>query len=319
MDEGIQVAEVDDPVAGAGQLLVRVRAAGLNRADLLVRRTYQTTSREPAEPMIAGGELAGDIVGVGSGVTGWKLGARVMGRGQGYAELAVVDADSAMPVPEEMAWEEAGGLPIAMLTMHDALRTNGGLEKGQAVLINAATSGVGVVGLRIASLLGASMVVATSRSKEKLEMLHGFVGPLESALLLIDTTGEDVTARVLEATSGRGVDIVVDNVGGSALATNLAVTAITGRIVQVGRLGGRSDMIDLDELARKRIKLVGVTFRTRTHADVVELVRRCMADMGASLMMCRPRVDRVFTLSQAREAQDALADNKHVGKIVIVP
>lgn len=318
-EPGIRVTEIEDPVPGAGQLLVRVRAAGLNRADLLARRAAPSTGGGPARPAIAGSEAAGEVVSVGPGVDGWRPGDRVMGRASGYAELAVIDADAAMPVPDAMGWEEAGALPIALLTMHDALRTNGGLAPGGTVLVNAASSGVGVVGIRLASLLGASTVFATSRSSEKLDLVREFVEPLGSSLVTIDTSNEDVASRVLEATSGRGVDVVVDNVGGSMLATNLAVCAITGRIVQVGRLGGRSDTIDLDELARKRIGLIGVTFRTRTAAEVADVVRRCMADLSSQLMDCRPRIDRIFPLSEAREAQDALALNQHVGKIVLVP
>ena len=318
-EPGIRVTDVEDPVPGAGQLLIRVRAAGLNRADLLARRAGPSSRGGQARPVIAGSEAAGEVIGVGPGVDGWELGDRVMGRASGYAELATIDADVAMPVPERMGWEEAGSLPVALMTMHDALRTNGGLEPGGTVLINAASSGVGVVGIRVASVLGASTVFATSRSSEKLGVVREFVEPLESSLVLVDASDDDVSSRVLESTSGRGVDVVVDNVGGSALATNLTVTAITGRIVQVGRLGGRSDTIDLDELARKRIGLIGVTFRTRTPVEVAEIVRRCMGDLGSRLTDCRPRVDRVFPLSEAAEAQDALARNQHVGKIVLVP
>ncbi|HET6875424.1 MAG TPA: zinc-binding dehydrogenase [Acidimicrobiales bacterium] len=321
-EPGIRVTEIEDPVPGPGQLLVRVRAAGLNRADLLARRAAPSTpggAGRGTQSAIAGSEAAGEVVGVGPGVEGWAPGDRVMGRCRGYAELATIDADVAMPVPAAMGWEEAGALPVAVMTMHDALRTNGGLAPGGTVLINAATSGVGVVGIRAASLLGASTVFATSRSSEKLDLVREFVEPLGSSLVTIDTSDEDVATRVLEATEGRGVDVVVDNVGGTVLATNLAVCAITGRIVQVGRLGGRNDTIDLDELARKRIGLIGVTFRTRTAAEVADVVRRCMEDLGSRLMDCRPRIDRVFPLSEARVAQDALARNQHVGKIVLVP
>jgi NADPH2:quinone reductase len=320
--DDLSVSEVPDPVASEGQLLVRVRGAGLNRADLLVRRgAYRVGPRgdRPVAPFVAGGELAGEVDAVGPGVEGWRAGDRLMARGAGYAELAAVDARMAIAVPDGIGWEEAGGLMVALITMHDALVTNGRLRAGDAVVVNAATSGVGVVGVRLAALLGAGVVFATSRSAHKLDVLQAFLGPLPCPLIPVDTSQAELPAVVADHTGGVGADVIVDNVGAAALADNVAAAAIRGRIVQVGRLGGRTAEIDLDELARKRIALVGVTFRTRGTDEVVAVVDAARRDVGQSLDRVVPRVDRVFPLDQAAEAQDQLARDEHVGKLVLVP
>jgi NADPH:quinone reductase-like Zn-dependent oxidoreductase len=266
----------------------------------------------------AGSELAGEVVAIGPDVEGWQVGDRVMGRGRGYAELAVVQAQSSMAVPPALTWEQAGGLPVALMTMHDALRTRGSLTAGRSVLINAATSGVGVTGVQLAALFGASVVIATSRHREKLRILEEHVAPLPCPLVGVGPH-DDLGAVVRDATQGRGVDIVVDNVGGTALAANLDACAVLGTIVQVGRLGGRTDTLDLDELARKRVSLVGVTFRTRSEDEVVEIVRRCVADVAPHWAQLVPRVAQVFPLRDAMAAQDAMAENAHVGKLILVP
>lgn len=314
--------DLEDPVARPGQLLVRVRAAALNRADLLARRgAYRRGTSGVAETssFIAGSELAGDVIDVGEGAEGWSPGDRVMALGPGYAELAAVSASTALRVPDELSWEEAGALPVGLFTMHDALVTNGRFVAGQSVLVNAATSGVGVVGVRLAAELGASVVFATSRSADKLNVLADFLGPMPCPVVYVDTTSSDLVAASLDHTIGSGVDVIIDNVGASALASNLDAIAIRGHIVQVGRLGGRTAELDLDELARKRVSLVGVTFRTRTADDVAAVVSAASRDAGHLLPRLAPRVDRTFPLVDAEAAQAAMAQDAHVGKIVLVP
>jgi NADPH2:quinone reductase len=320
-DGSLRYTSVPDPVPSATQLLVRMHGAGLNRADLLARagRYPSPSGANTGQPLVAGAELAGEVVAVGSEVDGWNLGDRVMGRGAGYAELAVIDHRLAMPVPDDLGWAEAGGLPVAALTMHDALRTNGRLTAGGTVLMHAATSGVGHVGLVLARRLGASVVLGTSRSAAKLEVLQGFLSKLSCTFVPIDTSREDLVDAVRRETDGRGVDVIVDNVGASVLEGNVAASAIGGRIVQVGRLGGRRAEVDLDEVARKRISLIGVTFRTRTFLDVIDVVDRFLGDHRDELATIGPRVDRTFPLSAADEAQQALAEDAHVGKLVLVP
>jgi NADPH:quinone reductase len=283
----------------AGGLRVRVRAAGLNRADYLDRQ------RNPEQ---AGRELAGEVVEVGTGVEGWSVGDRIMSRGPGFRSEATVPARLAMPVPSSFSWEEAAALPVALMTMHDALATRGRLRPGGRVLVHAATSGVGVAAIQLARLLGAGAVFATSRVAAKLDVLCEHVG---DTFVGIDTS---MTAFESVATD---VDVIVDNVGASVLGGNIAAAAITGRIVQVGRLGGAVAEIDLEELARKRIEIIGVTFRTRSDDEVAEIVRRALGDVGSRLADVRPRIERVYPVDELHTALDDLAGNQHVGKLVV--
>lgn len=309
----LELQDVSAPVPGASELLVRVRGAGLNRADLRRVQSHFATSG----PQVAGLEMAGEVIGMGGEVKGWKVGDRVMGMTHGcYAEQAVVDYRVALKVPTQLSWAEAGGLPTVYLTAHDALVTAGGLTRGGAVLVQGVTSGVGIVSVQLAKALGASLVIGTSRSTARFERLaalgmdHG-----------IDSKTQDVVTLVNQHTSGRGVDVVVDMIGGGALAANVASSAIPGRIVSVGRLGGMTDTVDLNELARKRVSLVGVTFRTRSIADKQKLNERFMADLGAQLSdgRLRPIIDRTYPLAQALAAQEYMASNAHFGKIVLEP
>jgi NADPH2:quinone reductase len=314
----LEIREVPDPEARAGELLVRVRAAGLNRADLAARSgAYRVGVRptSPSGPFVGGGELAGEVVAVGSGVSGWSPGDRVMAMGAGYAELARVDARLALPVPASYGWEEAGTTPVALLTAHDALVTNGALREGESVLVHAASSGVGVTALKLARHKRAGTVFGTSRSGWKLERLRD-----QGLDVGIDTTRESIPAVVHAHTAQRGVDLVVDNIGAGVLGATLEAAAIRARIVQVGRLGGRRDELDLDELARRRISLIGVTFRTRSAEERALVVARCLEDVGDVLAAgaFRPLVDRTFKLDEVEAAQRALAENAHVGKIALV-
>jgi NADPH:quinone reductase len=290
--------------AGPGELLVRVRAAGLNRADYL---------RWIAAGSAPGSELAGEVVNVGPEVRGWSVGDRVMSRGPGFlAEPVAVPAEVAMPVPDSFSWEEAGALPIALMTMHDAVATHGQLAPGDTVLVHAATSGVGVAAVQLAALLGASVVYVTSRSTRKLDVLRQYLGQLPCQLVGIETTSTAFESVAID------VNLIIDNVGASVLAGNLAAAAITGRIVQVGRLGGQTAEINLDELARKRIEIIGVTFRTRTEEEIAQIVRRALVGVGDRLDRVRPRIERTYPLSDVNTALEDLATDKHVGKLVVV-
>lgn len=320
--------DLPDPQPGPGEMLVRVYAAGLNRADLAVRRgayVVGSSLRPPARadrpaadgPVIAGAEVSGEVVALGPDVGGFRVGDRVMAmvRG-GYAEYVAVDARRALFVPERLNWAEAAATPTTFCTAHDAIATAGQLEPGEAVLVNAASSGVGVAALQLARVLGAGTVVGLSTSPAKLEALaaagvgpdHGFVAHRA-----------DLVDAVIEVTGGRGVGVAVDNVGGPAWPTNLAVAALGGRIVSVGRLGGNEATVDLDEVARKRVSLVGVTFRTRDAAQAAAVVAAFAVAGLAALAdgRVRPLVHRTYPLEEAAAAQADLATNDHVGKLVL--
>lgn len=314
-DGSVTLQDVDPPVPAADQVLVRVRAAGLNRADLTAR-----ASSDQAGPAIAGLELAGEVETVGAQVSRWRPGDKLMGRGSGFAELAVLGEADAMPVPNGLSWEEAGAMPVTLLTAHDALVTNGRLSPGELVVVNAGSSGVGICAVRMAGILGAGAVVSVTTSASKVTAIRKAVGHLPCSLLVVDASGADFVAVVRgQSSDGQGAHLIIDSVGASVLGDNMAAARVTGRIVQVGRLGGRHAEIDLDELARKRLTLVGVTFRTRSQAECEEVVRRCVQDLGDQLTRFRPHVDRVFALDQILDARAAMLRNEHVGKIVVVP
>ncbi|MBM3345419.1 MAG: zinc-binding dehydrogenase [Betaproteobacteria bacterium] len=308
----LELQVVADPVPGPTELLIRVRAASLNRADL--RRTQMHFAGTGA-PFVAGLDMAGEVIGMGSAAAGWSVGDRVMAMTNGcYAEQVVVDHRVALRAPTRLSWAEAAGLPTAYLTAHDALATAGGMVRGGSVLIQGVTSGVGIVAVQIAKALGASLVMGAARNTARFGRLAELGMDLG-----IDAKHDDVVAAALQNTAGRGVDVIVDMIGGGALATNIACSAIPGRIVSVGRMGGMTDTVDLNELARKRISLVGVTFRTRTIEDKQRLNERFMADLGERLAdgRLRPIVDRTYPLAEALAAQAYMASNAHFGKIVL--
>jgi NADPH:quinone reductase len=314
-DGSVTVQDVEPPVPAADEVLVCVRAAGLNRADLAAR-----ARSDQAGPSVAGLELAGEVEAVGEHVRRWRPGDRVMGRGGGFAELAVLGEADAIPVPPDLSWEEAGAMPVTLLTAHDALTTNGRLRPGELVVVNAGSSGVGICAARMAGILGAGAVVSATTSTSKVTAIREAIGPLPCPLVVTDASGDDFVAAVRsQSDDGQGAHLIIDSVGASALGDNIAAARITGRIVQVGRLGGRRAEIDLDELARKRLALVGVTFRTRSKAEGTEVVRRCVQDLGDQLTRFRPRIDRVFALDQILDARALMQSNEHVGKIVLVP
>lgn len=307
--------EVADPRPGPGELLLRVRAVGLNRADLLRRAGhYERIATRPEAP-IAGLEAAGEVIALGDGVEGFAVGDRVMGMPSGaYAEQALLHHRLALKVPDALGWERAAALPVALFTAHDALVTAGAMRPGDAVLVQGATSGVGIVAVQAARALGASRVIGTTTSADKL-------GPLSA--LGVDSA---VFARpgfadaVLQATGGVGVDVIVDLVGASAAAGHLACAAVGARWVQVGRVGGAKAEIDLNELSRKRIALVGVTFRTRDVDAFAQVVHRAWHDLGSAVLsgaVVSP-VDRTWPLAQAAEAQAWLATNRQFGKVVLL-
>jgi NADPH2:quinone reductase len=309
--------EVPEPVPGPREVLIRVKATALNRADLAQRRGGYPAPRTGGDSglVIGGLEAAGEVVGLGPEVTGVATGARVMAMcSGGYAEYVTVDYRLALPVPERLSWQEAATVPVAYMTEHDALVTNARLQAGESVLVNAASSGVGVAALQIAKLFGARPIIGTGGSPEKLEALAAF--GMERG---INYQRENVADAVLAATNGNGVDIVIDHVGAPLLQDHMRCMALKGRLIGVGRLGGRSAEIDLDLLALKRLQLIGVTFRTRTLDERITIAQRCATDILPALAdgRLRPLIDRTFPLDEALEAQGYMASNAHMGKIVL--
>ena len=314
-EDGVKVREVEKPTPGPEQVLVRVRAAGLNRADLAVAAGRSHGGMGGAGTIV-GLEFAGEVEAVGSAVTALKPGDRVMASGSGgYAEYAVADWGRASPIPaNNMSYEQAATLPIALQTMHNALVTAGRLKAGETVLIQGASSGVGLMGLQIAKLKGARFVMGTSTNEGRRERLKEY-----GADLAVDTTEPNWSAKVLAATDGRGVDLIVDQVSASVANENMKAAAVLGRIVNVGRLGGFKGEFDFDLHALKRIDYIGVTFRTRSVEEVREIVQAMRADLWAHVEnggLSLP-IDKTFPLDEAAAALEHMRANRHFGKIVL--
>jgi NADPH:quinone reductase-like Zn-dependent oxidoreductase len=307
----LEMGEVDPPTLGPTDVRLRVRAASVNRADLLAR-----AGRYPAAGgAIAGMDAAGDVLAVGADVHGFAPGDRVMAMvSGGLAEEVVLPAAMAIPIPRAWSYVEGAAAVLGLMTEHNALATAGRMARGETVLVHAVTAGVGTQAVQVARCLGAGRIFGTSRSAAK-------AGAVEKLGLdeLIDTSEQDFAERVLDATDGAGVDVIVDHVGGPYLAQNIRAAAIRGRIVGVGRLGGAEGVLDMEELARKRIELIGVTFRTRTPAEKADVVAALRAgiDIDGAADALRPIVDRTLDWTRALEAQTELGRNAHVGKIVL--
>lgn len=306
----LEIQEVPTPSPGPGQVLVRVIAAGLNRGEIrLVRDAVEGAARG------TGVEFAGIVDAVGPAVTGVAVGDRVAGHGfGGQAEYVLAAARAVMRIPSTLAWPEAAAFPNVFITAHDALVTNGEMRSGQSVLVNAASSGIGLAAIQIASLMGASQVIATSRSADKIARLKEF-----GATHAIDVSREDQVEAVRAATNGRGVDIVIDSVGAPVFEANLKSMAVKGRLVNIGRMGGSVAQFDMTELWLKRLKLIGVTFRTRTEEERLACIEACARDLLPLLEAGRVRlaVDRVYPLERIAESHAYMATDRHFGKIVL--
>jgi len=306
----IEIRDMPVPSPQAGQVLVRVRASGLNRGEI-----GQVKALRSGNPASIGVEFAGEVAAVGSGVTAWREGDRVMGHGcGGQADYTIADPRALMRVPANLSWIEAASFPNVFVTAHDAVVTNGELRAGEAVLVNAASSGIGLAAIQIASFLGAKPVIATTRSAAKLGKLETY-----GVDVAIDTSRQSQVDEVMRATAKRGVDLIIDCVGGTVFEANLGSLAVKGRLVNIGRLGSSTAQFDITQLWLKRLKLIGVTFRTRSEEERLACVEACARDLVGPLADGRLRwpIDRTFPLEQLAEAHAYMERDGHLGKIVV--
>jgi NADPH2:quinone reductase len=313
-DEGLALRDIAQPKPKSNEVLVRVRAAALNRADLATARGVPHGSHGGIGAAV-GLEWAGEVIETGPEVTGYRPGERVMCSGTGgYAEYAVTDWGRVNPIPEGMSFEQAATLPVALLTLHNALITAGRLRRGESVMIQGASSGVGLMGLQIAKLMGAKLVIGSSTNNARRARLKDF-----GADLAVDTRDAAWVDAVLAATGGKGVDLVVDMLSGPVAVQSMKATAVLGRIVNVGRLAGMKAQFDFDLHALRRIEYIGVTFRTRTLEEVREISRRMRADLWDAVTAGKLKlpIDRRFPLDEAVAAQTHMRENRHFGKIVL--
>jgi putative PIG3 family NAD(P)H quinone oxidoreductase len=315
--EVLELREVPDPEPQRGEVAVRVRATAVNRADLLQRMgAYPAPADAPAD--IPGLELAGEVVGVGAGVTAWRPGDRVFGLvgGGSYAETVVTHARALARIPDALDFRAAAAAPEAFITAHDALVGHAGLASGEAVLVSAVGSGVGTAAVQLVRALSAR-AIGTARTGAKLERArelgldHG----------IVPDAGGAFARAVLEATGGRGVDVVLELVGGGYLAEDLLAAAPRARIVLVGLLAGARADLDLGLILRKRLRLFGTVLRARPLEEKIAATQafdRHVVPLLASGAV-RPIVDRVFPLAQAAAAHAYVAGNEVFGKVVLEP
>jgi NADPH2:quinone reductase len=312
---GVEVREVPKPTPGPTQVLVRVRASGLNRADLIMA-SGRPHGAHGGAGAILGLEFAGEVVDVGGQVSGIKAGDRVMCSGNaGYAEYAVTDYGRVARIPaNNMTFTQAATLPVALQTMHNAVVTAGRLRKGESILIQGASSGVGLMGMQIAKHMGASLVLGSSTNAGRRARLKEF-----GADVAIDTTDATWPDAVIKATDGKGVDVIVDQISAPVANGNLKAAKVLGRIVNVGRLGGFTGEFDFDLHAAKRIDYIGVTFRTRSVEEVREINRLMRVDLWDAVesgKLALP-IDKSYPFEQAAEALAHMKANEHFGKIVL--
>ena len=313
--EVLQLQDVPEPVPGPEDLLVRVRATALNRADIL-QRMGGYPQPGPKPPLdIPGMEYAGEVLAAGARVEGFSPGDRVMGLlvGGGYAEQIVTHFRLAMKVPANLSWEEAGATPEVYITAHDAL-LQCGLVAGETVLIHAAGSGVGVAAAQIAKMLGASLVIGTAGSAEKLA---------QAATLGLDVgvnyREQDFAEEVLKATGGRGVDVILDVIGADYWDRNMKSLAQKGRMVLVGLMGGNSTNANIGVLLQKRASVRGTTLRGRPIEEKGLATRAFEKSVLPHIASGRIKVvvDRVYPLAEAVAAHEYMGANQNFGKVVL--
>jgi NADPH:quinone reductase len=312
-EQGLMIREVPKPSPKANEVLVKVQAAALNRAD--VGQTHgQRHGSSGGIGAVLGMEFAGEIESVGAEVKGIKAGDRVTCSGAGaWADYAVTDWGRVNRLPRGLDYVQAVTLPIALLTMHNAVVTKGRLKAGEAAMIQGASSGVGLMAMQIAKAKGARLVIGTSTNAGRRAHLREY-----GADLALDTTDPHWPEQAFKA-AGNGVELIVDQVSGGVMNGNMTASAVLGRIVNVGRLGGTEDRFDFNQHALKRIDYIGVTFRTRSLEEVREIARLMREDIWHLVEngTLRLPIDRKFPLDEAAAALEYMKANRHFGKIVL--
>jgi len=312
----LEVREIDAPIIGPDDLLVRVRASGLNRADIHQRKGgYPAPPGSPKD--IPGLEYAGEVAGVGTGIRDFRLGDRVFGiaGGGAHAELLAIPARTAVHVPSSLSWTDAGAIPEAFITAHDALITQGKLARGEHVLVHAVGSGVGLAAVQVARAVGA-IPFGTSRTLDKIEraMPYG----LEQGAVIRDASE---LATIAQAWAPDGFNVVLDLVGGAYTPASIATLASKGRLMLVGLVAGASATLDLRRVLSRRVSIIGTVLRARSIDEKAEATRAFSEDLGKRFERgeLRAVVDQVFPLDQLADAHRRMESNESFGKVVVLP
>lgn len=313
--EVLQLKEIPNLQPERGEVRVKVHASALNRADIEERKgNYPPPISSEYE--IPGLEFAGVVDKLGPEVSNWHLGDRVFGllSAGGYAEQVLTHERMLMPIPPNLRFEQAAAIPEVFFTAYDALMDKADFQAGDTVLIHAGASGVGTAAIQLARVMGASLILTTSRSTWKLEKCLQL-----GANRAINTAEEEFDQVVLDATASRGVDIILDFVGAAYLEKNLNAAALEGRIVQIATLSGSSPQINLQKVLSKRLRLQGTTLRSRSIEQKMILTQK-FAKQVLPLFAdgrLKPLIDRSFKLQDVVEAHRYMENNSNFGKIIL--
>ncbi|MEU8610861.1 NAD(P)H-quinone oxidoreductase [Actinoplanes sp. NPDC048791] len=312
--EALVWTEVPDPSPAAGEVVVEVTAAAVNRADVMQRQGHYPPP--PGSPPYPGLECSGVITAVGADVTGHHVGERVCAllSGGGYAEQVAVPAGQLLPIPRQMSVQEAAALPEVACTVWSNVVDIARLRKGETLLVHGGGGGIGTFAIQLGKALGARVLVTAREAKH--EQLRAL-----GADLAIDYTSADFVAETREATDGRGVNVILDIIGAKYLDRNVAALAPDGRIAIIGLQGGRRGELDLGALMAKRGSVSATTLRARPAADKARIVKGVrervwpLVDAGA----IRPIIDRTFPMAEAAAAHRLMESSDHLGKILLLP
>ena len=301
------------PAPAATEVLVRVRAAGVNRPDVMQRKGQYPPP--PGAPDIPGLEIAGEVVAVGDKVKRWKIGDKICAlvSGGGYAEYCVTDEATALAVPKGFSFTEAAALPETFMTVWHNVFERGALKSGETVLIHGGSSGIGTTAIMLAKQLGAKVIV-TAGSPEKCEACRKL-----GADVAIDYNKEDFVAATKQATGGKGVELILDMIGGDYVDRNFEAAAVEGRVVQIATQKGAKVTVDLRRLMLKRLTHTGSTLRARPLADKAAIARAVEARVWPLLESGKvhPVIDSAYPLEKAAEAHARMETSLHIGKIML--
>ncbi len=310
---GLALGESAIPVPEGNEVLVKVRSAGLNRADILQREGKYPAPKGASN--ILGLEIAGEIHSLGKNVKRWKIGDKVFGLlpGGGYAEYAAINELMANPIPPGLTYEQAAAIPEVFLTAFQALIWHSGLKKDERVLIHAGASGVGTAAIQIAGAMGAEIFITASAGKHEICRKLG-------AKFTIDYKNEDFASRINELTEKQGVDVIIDFIAGPYFSKNLSSLARDGRLILLATLGGgKTGDADVRQILTKRLTIIGSTLRSRTLDYQIKL-NNDFINFGFNKFengVLKPVVDRVFSWNDISEAHRYMEANKNTGKIVL--
>ncbi|WLI46285.1 NAD(P)H-quinone oxidoreductase [Pseudomonas beijingensis] len=311
----LELAEVANPEVRPDDLLVRVYAAGVNRADL-THRTGGYGLPNFGDSLIIGLEIAGEVIGKGNAVTGFEVGDRVMGvvGGGAYAELARIDYRMAMHIPAQLDYVHAAAIPEVFVTAHEAMMHLARLKAGDSVLIHAAAGGVGSAAVQLAYATGATVYATTEGSKlARVEHLGADVA--------IDYKTQDFAEVIADKTQGRGVDVIIDFIGEPYFARNVASLARGGRLIQVGILGGGGNVtVALEDILYRHLQIIGTVMKSRTQPEKHAMIKRFREhwlDRFEGAGSLEPVVDSTFALARAADAHRRMESSENVGKIIL--